>query len=137
MVVEIEGVQKIIRRIRDKISVILESYSNPDSILQDSLQINILIIEDDCKRLVSLILAETGHWQQEEFVESLQVASKESAILEEDIRIISQIPIFSANLMGDKDFGDDYGILLIEYLDAAEKLCQNISSYIIHTELPV
>ena len=134
MVVEIEGVQRIIRRIRKESAEAVRVHQKRDV---HDFRISINNVLDDCIRVVSLILAETGHWQPRFFSQAVEAAAQEQAIAYSDVGKIQYLPIQAAQLQKAADVDEVDTDLLASFLANAELLCKNLTDYIVHTELPI
>ena len=137
MVVEIEGVQRIIRRIRMEIREADRVLSNSND--QDFVSIldRVNNIADDSRRLVSLILAETGHWEPQSFSNAIDIATTEMAISSKDGIIIKRIPCLLKDLRKHDQFSSEVVGEIEKFRDAVQILCCNLEEYVIHTELPI
>lgn len=137
MVVEIEGVQKIIRRIRAGHRLASYIVSEQASVDPGEMRILLEDIADDVYRVISLILAETGHWQPRTFVDALKIAAVEDVIQADHIDEISKIPDYFESITKAESFDGYTAEILQMFFYAVSLLCQNISDYLVHTELPI
>ena len=137
MVVEIEGVQKIIRDIHKELSraeVLIQGRQGDDEVL--SFVNCIRNMHADCQRVVSLVLAETGHWLPPDFLDALHLAVREMAIKKEDFPLIANIACMSDELQEEADLGEEFAVRFFLLRDAVGLLCRNLSDYVVHTDLP-
>lgn len=141
MVVEGEGVQKIIRRIKMKMQTSKMEYgtsahaNNHDySEMLDDMR----DIADDFARIFNLILAETGHWHPYIINEAISLLQEEMMLNEESTQVLTDVYEFIGRIMGSNQICTGQNEYNWEQL---EELVQRVSflvtEYITHTELPI
>ncbi len=138
VVVEKEGAQKIIRCLLsyvEKFDQKLCEKNRSESHVNDFLR----CIEIELTRLISLLLAETGHWYPDSLFEGLEIVAKEGVISKKNREIVLEIPksllriseqLNSQGEFKELDQSGSYFVFMIRLL------CEDIKVYLNNAEIP-